>query len=161
MTDGRDLLLALTVGALAVGPGCSSDLPPAGPIDLQGAPKCTHRSDPSISDPAAGCGASGQPTGVVDLATVSRGARGILVVPPDAGTTPLPLTLVSHAAYQTAQGIRDAFQLEPAVDGGAILAYVQARLGTWDVGANSSDVRDVLDATQALGQRYCIDRDRI
>jgi polyhydroxybutyrate depolymerase len=161
MSNERVLLLAVFAAGLTLVASCSSDLPPGGPIDLLGPPRCANLPDPSLTDPAAGCGA-GQPTGVLELAPFGGGTtRGILVVPPDAGSTPLPLIWVFHGAYGTAQGIRDQLQLEPVVDGGAIIAYFQAKLGTWDVGATSADHRDLLTITQQLGQQYCIDRDRI
>ena len=161
MSNGRVLLLAVSAAGLTLAASCSSDLAPGGPIDLFGPPRCANLADPTITDPAAGCGA-GQPTGVLDLAPFGGASTsGILVVPPDAGTTPLPLIWVFHGAYGTAAGIRDALQLEPVVDGGAIIAYLQARLGTWDIGATSTDHRDVLTISQQLGQQYCIDRNRI
>lgn len=161
MTDGRKLLLAMSLGSLGIASGCKDPLP-EGPVDLTSPPRCTYRSDPSISDPAAGCGVANPPTGVLDLAPLSNGTpKGILVVPPSAGTTPLPLIWVFHGAYATPQDIRDTFQLEPAVDGGAIIAYLRAGRGTWDVGSGSTDVLAVLTITEQLAQQYCIDRDRV
>lgn len=108
-----------------------------------------------------GCGGSAD-AGVFDLAALGWSASGgVLVVPPSAPGTTLPVVLVFHAAYSTGELAREQFGFEGPADGGAIFVYPEAAAGTWDIRPSSTDGRRVDTLLQLLSQSYCIDPHRV
>jgi polyhydroxybutyrate depolymerase len=115
-----------------------------------------------LTAPVAGCSRSGSPTGVIDLAAVGwSNAGGVLVVPPSAPGTPLPVVFAFHGAYSSGQTVRTQMGLEGPADGGAIFIYPNAVQGTWDIGPRSLDGRRTDVLLRLLSENYCIDPTRI
>ena len=115
-----------------------------------------------LTSPTAGCSLQGQPTGVLDLRTSGTvPAGGVLVVPEADPGTPLPLVIVFHGAGGTGHDIRERFPLDAATDGGAIVAYPNARAGTWDVGSRTTDGPMVSRLIGWVASQYCVDPARI
>ena len=115
-----------------------------------------------LSSPTAGCGLTGQPTGVIDLRAAGLSTSGgMLVVPSGDATNPRALILAFHGAGLTPEDIRAELQLEAPADGGAIFVYPQATAGTWDITAKSRDPTRVSDLIQQVAARYCVDPARI
>ena len=156
-TISASLLLALACSSAEhVGPVDSGNLPLAcfqpadGGVFLAGLPAT-----------APGCSATAD-AGVFDLAALGWSSQGgVLVVPPTARGTALPVVVVFHAAYSSGELAREAFGLEGPADGGAIFLYPDAALGTWDIRVNSTDGRKVDRLLQLLSDNYCIDPHRV
>jgi len=112
--------------------------------------------------PVPGCAASPGATGVLDLATLGWAKEGgLLVVPPAAPGTALPVVFAFHGAGGTGDEARTRLALEGPVDGGAILVYPNAIQGTWDITPGSRDGRRVDSLLRLLSRGYCIDPERI
>lgn len=115
-----------------------------------------------LTAPVPGCSGAPAPAGVFDLATLGWSKPGgVLVVPPSAPGTPLPVVFAFHGAYTSGQNIRARLGLEGPADGGAIFVYPNAVQGTWDVGPRSLDGQRVDTLLQRLSAAYCIDPARI
>jgi poly(3-hydroxybutyrate) depolymerase len=112
-----------------------------------------------LTAPVPGCSAPQPDAGVYGLDTVGWHSGGVLVVPPSAPGTPLPLVIAFHPAGGSGFGVRNQLSMEAAADGGAIFAYPNAELGTWDLGV--TDGRRVDALLRAMSQAYCIDPARI
>ena len=115
-----------------------------------------------LVSPVPGCSRPQAATGVIDLADAGWSLQGgVLVVPPSAPGTPLPVVFGFHGAYSSGETVRARFGLEGPADGGAIFIYPNAVQGTWDVGPSSLDGRRVDALLSRLAQSYCIDPARI
>jgi len=161
----RRLGLSLALGAalFALLGACHSELPPGGPprANIDFCPADAGAPPPHQSGLSAGCALSGQPSGVQLLHVVSNGIDGILVVPPPAAAgTPLPLVVVFHGAGDTAAGIRSTYDLEDPADGGAVFAYLESAASTWALG-ETVDLHHVDSLVQLVSSTYCVDQDRI
>jgi polyhydroxybutyrate depolymerase len=108
--------------------------------------------------PVPGCSRPAAPTGVIDLADAGWSKQGgVLVVPPSAPGTPLPVVFAFHGAFSSGEIVRARMGLEGPADGGAIFIYPNAVQGTWDLGPNSGDGRRVDTLLGLLAENYCID----
>ena len=115
-----------------------------------------------LTAPVPGCSRTGAPTGVIDLDDAGWSKQGgVLVVPPSAPGTPLPVVFAFHGAFSSGQTLRANLGLEAAADGGAIFIYPNAFQGTWDIGPHSLDGRRTDTLLRLLSENYCIDPDRI
>jgi polyhydroxybutyrate depolymerase len=112
-----------------------------------------------LTAPVPGCSAPQRDAGVSNLDTVGWQAGGVLVVPPSAPGTPLPLVIAFHPAGGSGFGVRNQLSMEGAADGGAIFAYPNANLGTWDLA--NTDGRRVDELLRTMSETYCIDPARI
>ena len=112
-----------------------------------------------LTAPVPGCSAPQDDAGVQGLDAGVWRAGGVLVLPPSAPGTPLPLVIAFHPAGGSGVGVRSQLGMEAAADGGAIFVYPNAPRGTWDLGQGDGVAVDLL--LRSLSQTYCIDPSRI
>jgi len=157
----RRLLLALFVLT-----GCSDPLLPAadgGPVSSS---QCFGPPDGGVflsglSAPVPGCALPAPDSGVFKLSTLDAIADGVLVIPPAADGTALPVVFAFHGAYETGAVAQEEFDLEGAADGGAIVVYPTASQGAWDIRPDSRDGLKLDRLLRSLSEAYCIDPRRI
>jgi polyhydroxybutyrate depolymerase len=144
---------------------CESPLPDVVPPDAGSQPLACFQPLPGgvflagLPAPVAGCSAPQPDAGVLPLDSDTWKAGGVLVVPPSAPGTPLPLVIAFHQAGGSGIGIRNQLGMEAVADGGAIFVYPNASRGTWDLGQGDGRAVDLL--LRSLSQTYCIDPSQI
>jgi len=156
----RRLLLALSLLT-----ACSAP-PSPGPGSPPPAPACFNPPDGGVfltglTAPVPGCALPAPDSGVIDLFTVGGVVKGVLVMPPSTGGSALPLVFAFHGAYGNGHDAQQAFHLEGATDGGAIVVYPSATSYGWDIGTDSRDGLKLDRLLRNLSEAYCIDPQRI